>query len=294
MYQVDNAIIMAAGTSSRFAPLSYERHKALTIVRDEVLIERQIRQLLEKEIKEIYVVTGYKAEQFEYLKEKYGVKILHNPYYLSRNNNSSIYVAKEIIKNSYICSADNYFTDNPFEKEVDCSYYAAVYSNEYTDEWCMSVDEDGYIDSVSIGGKESWFMYGHVFWGEDFSNAFLDILNKIYNKQETANKLWEEIFVDNLDTLKMKIRKYSQDKIFEFDTLDELREFDKSYINDTKSSVLKDVAGKLNCNESEIVNIDAIKGKDCEAVGFTFDLRGNTYSYNYAENKIINIRGEKK
>ena len=44
--KVDNAIIMAAGTSSRFAPLSRERHKGLTVVRGEVLIERQIEQLL--------------------------------------------------------------------------------------------------------------------------------------------------------------------------------------------------------------------------------------------------------
>lgn len=29
-----NAIIMAAGTSSRFAPLSYEKHKALTVVEE--------------------------------------------------------------------------------------------------------------------------------------------------------------------------------------------------------------------------------------------------------------------
>lgn len=36
---------MAAGTSSRFAPLSYETHKSLLTVRGEVLIERQIRQI---------------------------------------------------------------------------------------------------------------------------------------------------------------------------------------------------------------------------------------------------------
>ena len=46
-YRVDNAVIMAAGTSSRFAPLSYERPKALTEVKGEVLIERQIRQILD-------------------------------------------------------------------------------------------------------------------------------------------------------------------------------------------------------------------------------------------------------
>lgn len=40
-----NAIIMAAGTSSRFVPLSAERPKGLVEVKGEVLIERQIRQL---------------------------------------------------------------------------------------------------------------------------------------------------------------------------------------------------------------------------------------------------------
>ena len=44
-YKVDNAVIMAAGLSSRFAPISYEKPKGLLKVRGEVLIERQIEQL---------------------------------------------------------------------------------------------------------------------------------------------------------------------------------------------------------------------------------------------------------
>ena len=36
MIKVDNAIIMAAGTSSRFAPLSYEKPKALIEVKGEI------------------------------------------------------------------------------------------------------------------------------------------------------------------------------------------------------------------------------------------------------------------
>ena len=35
MYTVDNAVIMAAGAASRFAPLSYERPKALIEVKGE-------------------------------------------------------------------------------------------------------------------------------------------------------------------------------------------------------------------------------------------------------------------
>ena len=46
-FKVDNAIILAAGLSSRFAPISYEKPKGLLHVRGEILIERQIRQLQE-------------------------------------------------------------------------------------------------------------------------------------------------------------------------------------------------------------------------------------------------------
>lgn len=41
-YKIDNAIIMAAGYASRFAPLSYEEPKALLNIKGEILIERQI------------------------------------------------------------------------------------------------------------------------------------------------------------------------------------------------------------------------------------------------------------
>ena len=99
-----DAVIMAAGTSSRFAPLSYEMPKALITVKGEVLIERQIRQLKEAGIDEIYIVTGYKAEMFSYLEGKFGVHLVHNPDFLTRNNNASIYAVKDILKNSYICS----------------------------------------------------------------------------------------------------------------------------------------------------------------------------------------------
>lgn len=277
--KVDNAIIMAAGTSSRFAPLSYEKPKALIEVRGEVLIERQIRQLREAGIEKVVVVTGYKAEQFEYLKDKYGVVLINNPYYLTRNNNSSIYAAREYIKNSYICSSDNYFITNPFESDVDESYYAAVYIEGDTGEWCISED-GGWIKDVKVGGRDSWVMLGHVFWSESFSRSFLHILEDEYEWPETADKLWETIYIEHINELPMKIRKYPADFIFEFDTLDELREFDTSYITNTRSEILKKVAGELGVEEKEIRSVKAFKDKDNAAAGFTFET-GKKYKYYY-------------
>lgn len=69
-YRVDNAIIMAAGASTRFVPLSLEKPKGLYEVKGKRLIDRQIEQLQEAGIKDITVVLGYKKEMFFYLKEK--------------------------------------------------------------------------------------------------------------------------------------------------------------------------------------------------------------------------------
>ena len=277
--KVDNAIIMAAGTASRFAPLSYEKPKALIEVRGEVLIERQIRQLSEAGIEKIVVVTGYKAEQFEYLKDKYGVVLINNPYYLTRNNNSSIYAAREYIKNSYICSSDNYFITNPFESDVDESYYSAVYMEGDTGEWCISED-DGWIKGVKVGGQDSWVMLGHVFWSESFSRSFLHILEDEYEWPETADKLWETIYIEHINELPMKIRKYPADFIFEFDTLDELREFDDSYISNTRSEILTKIAGELGVEEKDIVKVKTFKDENNAAAGFTFET-GKKYRYYY-------------
>lgn len=288
--KVDNAVIMAAGVSSRFAPLSYERHKALTVVRGEILIERQIKQLKEANIQDIYIVVGYKKEQFTYLVDKYDVKLINNPDYLERNNNSSIWAARYVIKNSYICSSDNYFVHNPFTKEVDYSYYAAEYSKGYTVEWCMSEDKEGYINSVTVGGKDSWYMLGHTFWSQDFSQSFLAILESEYNKQETINKLWENIYIEHLDVLKMKIKKYEPGIIYEFDTIDELRKFDSSYISNTRSTIIKKITKIIGATEDKIVNIVAIKDGMTSVTGFKFSFEGKDYNYIYDtdELKMIN------
>ena len=286
--KVNNAIIMAAGTASRFAPLSSEVHKALIEVKGEVLIERQIRQLKEAGIDEVIIVTGYKAEQFEYLKEKFGVTLIHNPDYLTRNNNASIWVIRDFLKNSYICSSDNYFFNNPFEAEVDDCYYSAVYVEGETDEWCIEQDNDGRIKNVVVGGRDSWVMLGHVFWSEEFSKKFLSILEAEYDQPETADKLWESIYIDHINEFDMKIKKYPSDFIFEFDTLDELREFDTSYIEDTRSVILKELAQKLGVEEKQIVKVKAFKDKNNAAAGFTFEA-GKKYKYYYATKELEEI-----
>ena len=289
MFQVDNAIIMAAGASSRFAPLSYEMPKGLITVKGEVLVEREIRQLRQAGIQEIVLVTGYKKECYQYLADRFGVILVDNPTYALRNNNGSIYAAREYLKNSYICSSDNYFSVNPFEKEVEGSYYAAVHAEGETDEWCICEDENGCIADVTVGGKDAWYMLGHVFWDRNFSEKFLKILEREYDLPQTADKLWETIFLEHLPELPMKVRHYPKDAIFEFDTLDELRQFDDSFVEDTRSPILKKIARQLSCREGEIVNIRTVKAHDNRATGCRLQVREESWEYDYETGSLRRI-----
>lgn len=292
MYKVDNAVIMAAGTSSRFAPLSYETHKGLLTVRGEVLIERQIRQLKEAGIDEIVLVSGYMKERFEYLKAKYGIKIVENNEYDRRNNHSSIYAARDFLGNSYVCSSDNYFVKNPFEKQVSEPYYAALYANGSTAEWCIGEGADGYIDRISVGGENSWYMMGHVFWDERFSRRFIEILEREYDTPEIKDKLWEAVYAEHLDELKLRIRGYEDDYIFEFDSLDELRQFDESYVDDTRSDIIKRIAAELNCREPELSRFNAIKDPNgTQAIGFTLMYGEDKYRYYYETERLEKENG---
>ena len=96
---MDNAIIMAAGESRRCLPLSELLPKGLFVVKGEVLIEREIRQLHEAGITDIVVVVGCMAEKFMYLQKKYGVSIVVNKDYRTKNNVSSIYAARKYLGN---------------------------------------------------------------------------------------------------------------------------------------------------------------------------------------------------
>ena len=288
-HKVDNAVIMAAGTSSRFAPLSYEKPKALTVVKGEVLLERQIRQLKDAGTDEILLVCGYKKEQFGYLKDMFGLEIIDNPDYLTRNNNSTLWAVRDRLGSSYICSSDNYFAENPFESEVESGYYAAVYADGPTQEWCMTEDADGYIDSVTIGGSDAWYMLGHAFWDEAFTRRFVRILEDIYDLPETAGKLWEAIYMEHLDELKLRIRRYPENDIFEFDTLDDLRQFDVSYIDDTRSAIIKELAQRLSCRERDFTDLKALKTKDNEASGMSFCACGKHYEYIYENRELRSL-----
>ena len=245
--------------SSRFAPLSYEKPKGLLKVKGEILIERQIRQLQEAGITDITIVVGYMKEMFFYLEDKLNVKIVVNEDYFRYNNTSSLIRVIDQLDETYICSSDNYFTKNVFFERPQSAQYSAEYAEGKTDEYCLIVNNQDIITDVKIGGSDTWYMIGHVYFSHDFSTKFREILKQEYKNQDTREHLWEDLYIKHIEELPMKIRRYEKDIIKEFDSLDELRSFDDHYINNTDSQILRNICKVLECEEKDINDIKAIK-----------------------------------
>lgn len=228
-YRVDNAIIMAAGFGLRSLPLSRYVPKGLYVVRGEVLIERQIRQLLEAGVKEIVVVVGYLKEKFAYLAEKYGVILIDNQDYYRYNNISSIYAAKDYLKNSYICCSDNYFNENVFRDYVYDSYYSCKYADGYADEYCVTKMDGDYIAEICKGGSDAWYTIGEAFFCRKFSDTFLKYLESEYDEADTKKMLWDDFHMMHIAELPILLVKYSDEIVQEFDTVEDIVAFDPDF-----------------------------------------------------------------
>ncbi len=239
-YKVDNAIIMAAGYSARCMPLSEVMPKGLFRVKGERLIDRQIEQLRSAGIDQIIVVTGYKHEMFDYLKYKYGVTLVHNEFYNKYNNIGSLYVAKDYLANSYILCCDNYYVDNVFHKYVYEPYYSCVYSDKFCDEFCVTgLDESGHITGITRGGDRSWYTIGDCYFDRNFSKTFLNYLEKEWDKPETRNLLMDEFHIRHIDSLSLYMKKRESDKIYEFDTVREIIDFDPEFVKFQSENLFK-------------------------------------------------------
>ena len=148
-------------------------------------------------------------------------------------------LVREILGNTYICSSDNYFEDNPFERYVWKAYYSAEYSEGPTKEWCMQTAAHGRISKVTVGGSDAWYMIGHAYFDRAFSERFRQILEDEYDLPQTRDKLWEELYVDHIKELDMSMMRYNPPIIHEFDSLDELQDFDPLFLENLDSETLR-------------------------------------------------------
>ncbi len=269
-YRVDSAVILAAGFGSRFMPLTSETPKGLLEVFGERMIERQIRQLNAAGISDITIMVGYLNEKFEYLIDKYGVKLIYNPEYKTKNTLATLWRAREcfIGKNTYLCASDNWMRNNMFHTYECNSWYSSVYMEGPTPEWCLSYNKKGQITGITIGGEDSWVMYGPAYFSKEFSEDFFPVLETYYNHPGTEDMHWELVLMEliNGTTYEHSTRRYGfpkpliyinkqpRNQVAEFESVEELQRFDEHFRSRSQDLAIKAAASILGVDESDIVD----------------------------------------
>lgn len=296
-----NAIILAAGKSSRFAPFTYERPKGLFCVKGEVLIERQIEQFIEAGVDEIIVVVGYMKEKFFYLEQKYSqVHLIVNNNFGVKGNLYSLYVAREHIRNTYISYADYYYVKNPFL--ADCveraagvgdlyanrSYHACIYRSGKFNEFSATYSDANVITHVDLGGSDQYAMSGHAFFNETFSKRFVDFLDKEINEFRVSSLFWEEYFERHIKDLTLYVKEYGADELFEFNNIEDLRQFDSDFLMNVDSTIINNIVNYFGCNPNEIVDISVINA-GLTNVSFVFSLHNQQFVYRHPGGNADNL-----
>lgn len=232
MSKVKRAIIMAAGYGTRLRPITLSTPKPLIKVNGIRMIESVIEALLKNDIREIYVVTGYLAEKFDFLEEKYPeVTLIYNPYYSKYNNISSLYVARDHLKDVIILDGDQIIkNDKILDPNFEKSGYNCVWSEEYTDEWLLQVEKNTIVSCSRNGGEKGWRLYSISRWNQENGQKLKVDLEYQFEVEKNYDIYWDDVALfcspQNYD---LGIREMNLDDVIEIDTIDELRLVDKSY-----------------------------------------------------------------
>ena len=225
-------ILMAAGLGSRMRPLTDTTAKPLVKVNGVSLIETVIAALERRGISEIYIVTGYKAGQFEKIASRNGkVQLVNNPEYATKNNINSVAVVAEKMMNAdcFICEADLFVAnDAVLCRELLRSGYFGKMVNGHSDDWVFDTDATGRITRVGKCGDDCFNMVGiSYFKAADAAKIAAAVLEDV-KKPENAQLFWDEV-VDRLvkdGELDLLVHEVAPDEIVECDTVEDLKKLE--------------------------------------------------------------------
>lgn len=274
--RVRNAIILAAGCGMRMVPINTSVSKGLLSVRGEILIERTICQLQEAGITDITIVVGFMKESYEYLIDKYHVKLKVNAEYAIRNNLHSLALVSRLISHTYIIPSDIWCGDNPFHSNEMYSWY--MISNIVDDDSTVRVNRKQELTKTKGTGNQ---MIGIAYIDGNDSKLLQKNLLRMDGMREHLNCFWEDALYEGCG-MYVSARLVDARNVYEINTYEQLREID-SNSEQLQTEVINLVAEQLHEQAKNIIDIEVLK-KGMTNRSFTFRCKNKKY--------IMRIPGE--
>ncbi|MBR7063770.1 MAG: NTP transferase domain-containing protein [Treponema sp.] len=273
-----NAIILAAGYGRRMVPINQNKPKALLTVDGKPLVERQIEQLQEIGITDITIVVGYLKEAFDYLTDKYGVKLIYNKYYAEKNNLFSLHCVGEKIADTYIVPCDIFCAKNPFSKYEHFTWYMV---NELIDDHSpVRVTRNGNLD-YDKNKKGGNTMVGIAFIAKCDAVCLQKKIKLLCQSEVYDSAFWEvALFEKSGIIVEANVTKSTE--VAEINSYEQLRELD-CYSTELQNESISVICDVFSCTNIDIKNIRTLK-KGMTNRSYIFEVNNKRY--------IMRIPGE--
>lgn len=211
------AVILCAGMGTRMYPFTKNIHKSMVKVQGKPIIERTIEYLKSKDINDITIVVGYKAEQFEYLKSKYDIETSVSTKYETHNNYTSMQLVLDKLDDCLVLEGDFYILED-FVEQIDKSknqYLSQEIS--YGSEWQLITDENDRIIEVKTNKTSGWGLVGISYWKGDITVALEEELNKC-----GQNEYWDDAVFRLISRFDIYANKFASPIVYELDRLEDI------------------------------------------------------------------------
>lgn len=217
-------------------------------------------------------------EKYEYLIDEYGVELVVNPDYASKNNLHSMKLVKDHLENAYIIPCDIWCDRNPFHRHEMYSWY--MVSDLVDDESDVRVNRKMELVTVqkNSGGNA---MIGICYLTKQDAKEVAANIETLSENPRYDEVFWEEALYKK-DRMMVTARVVHSTDVVEINTYEQLREID-SGSNHLKTDAINVICEALEVRAEEVTDINVLK-KGMTNRSFLFSCKGKRY--------IMRIPGE--
>lgn len=205
------AILISAGKGERLYPLTKNTPKSLLEVGNGfTLLETQLHSLSENSIKDIVIITGFKAEQIEAKIKDYqknlNITTVFNPFFDISNNLLSVWMARHHMNSDFISiNGDDLFSPEVIANLLKSSHDVTMVideKKEYDDDDMKVIHKNGEIVEVSKKidpSKANGESIGIIKFSNKGPKIFTDMLEAMVRDPQNRNLFYLQAIQNIID-----------------------------------------------------------------------------------------------
>lgn len=196
------AVILAAGVSSRLSTVTNGKPKCLVEVGGRTLLEHQVSNLKDCGVREVIIVTGYCNTTLE-REAPAGCRFVHNPYFASTNSLFSFSCVYDVISGPFIMMNSDVFAHPEIYRRVACAGGTVLSmdsSSGHDDEHMKVQLRDGLVQGIAktlarelVNGEN----VGIIKFCQDGAFAMLAAAREMTG-EEAGRNMWAPAAVDRI------------------------------------------------------------------------------------------------